>query len=166
MTSHSPGLLTSALSSPIASRHWRAFAKLMIERSKHARCIPRNGYLTCNQSRNVISGMNSITNLSAQELSRAAVIKDQIDTLHVELNDLIGVSNGEPVLRKTRVMSAGARRKIAAAQKARWAKARDGKAGKLGQKPKRKMSAAGRARIAAAAKARWAKAKAAGRKTL
>jgi hypothetical protein len=63
-------------------------------------------------------------------------------------------------------MSAAARRKIAAAQKARWAKVKDGKSEKPGLKPKRKMSAAGRARIAAAAKARWAKAKAAGRKSL
>ena len=60
-------------------------------------------------------------------------------------------------------MSTAARRKIAAAQKDRWAKV---KSEKPGQKPKRKMSAAGRARIAAAVKARWAKAKAAGRKSL
>jgi hypothetical protein len=59
-------------------------------------------------------------------------------------------------------MSASARNKIAAAQRARWAKVKGqkpettGAAG--GEAPKkRKMSAAGRAKIAAAAKARWAK---------
>jgi hypothetical protein len=110
--------------------------------------------------------MNSITNLSAQQLRRAAVIKDQIDTLYVELNDLIGVSNGEPVLRKTRVMSAAARRKIAKAQKARWAKVNGGAVETTVKTPRRKMSASARKKIAAAAKARWAKAKAAGKKSL
>jgi len=65
-------------------------------------------------------------------------------------------------------MSAAGRARIAAAQKARWAKLK-GKAApaakaKAATKPavkaKRKMSAAGRARIIAAQKARWAKIKA------
>ena len=58
-------------------------------------------------------------------------------------------------------MSASARAKIAAAQRARWAKQK--KAGGTGR---RKMSAGARAKIAAAARARWAKAKAANRRTL
>jgi len=104
--------------------------------------------------------------LSAQQFRRAATIKEKIDDLQAELTRLIGASNGQTVPLGKRTMSASARRKIAAAQKARWAKAKGGKAEKPSQKPKRKMSAAGRARIAAAAKARWAKAKAAGRKSL
>jgi hypothetical protein len=115
---------------------------------------------------NVILGMNSIANLSASQLRRAASIKDQLDTLNVELNRVLGAPNDRTAPARTRTMSAAARRKIAAAQKARWAKVKDGKSEKPGHKPKRKMSAAGRARIAAAARARWAKAKAAGRKTL
>jgi hypothetical protein len=63
-----------------------------------------------------------------------------------------------------RVMSASARARIAAAQKARWAKVKGN--GSSGSGSRRKMSAAARAKIAAAAKARWAKAKAAGRKSL
>jgi hypothetical protein len=59
-------------------------------------------------------------------------------------------------------MSASARARIAAAQKARWAKVK----GNGGSGPRRRMSSAARAKIAAAAKARWAKAKAAGRKSL
>lgn len=62
-------------------------------------------------------------------------------------------------------MSAVARAKIAAAQKARWAKVK-GKTEKPASEGKRKMSASARAKIAAAAKARWAKAKAAGKKSL
>ena len=60
-------------------------------------------------------------------------------------------------------MSAEGRARIAAAQKARWAKAKVLKtaAPASAEKPaKRKMSAAGRARIIAAQKARWAKVKA------
>ena len=54
-----------------------------------------------------------------------------------------------------RKMSAAGKARIAAAQKARWAKA------KSQAKPKRTLPAAGRARIAAAQKARWAKIRAA-----
>jgi hypothetical protein len=78
-----------------------------------------------------------------------------------------------PVARRT--MSAGARRKIAAAQKKRWALAKakqvrpePAKPGPAKPeptksktvKPKRAMSAAGRRRIAAAQKKRWAAIKA------
>jgi hypothetical protein len=78
---------------------------------------------------------------------------------------------------KKKTMSAAGRARVAAAQKARWAKIKSGKpvvkaakpAVKAVAKPVKKkggMSAAGRARIAAAAKARWAAAKAAGKKSL
>ena len=62
-------------------------------------------------------------------------------------------------------MSAVGRARIAAAQKARWAKVKGDKV-EAAPKKRRKMSAAGRARMAAAAKARWAKAKAAGKNRL
>ena len=118
-----------------------------------------NPYLNC---------MNSIANLSAKQLRRAANIKDKIQSLENKLNHILGspektVAAVAP--RKKRQMSAASRAKIAAAQKARWAKAK-GKPAKQAQPKRRKMSAAGRARISAAAKARWAKAKAAGKRTL
>jgi len=62
-------------------------------------------------------------------------------------------------------MSAAARAKIAAAQRARWARQK-GTAVGTAKKGRRKMSPAARAKIAAAARARWAKAKAANRRTL
>jgi hypothetical protein len=58
-----------------------------------------------------------------------------------------------------------AREKIAAAQRARWAKSKGGakaekaaspKAGKRGRKKRSGLTAEGRARLAAAMKARWA----------
>lgn len=71
-----------------------------------------------------------------------------------------GTSNERHGVRR---MSLAARRRIAAAQRARWAKA---KASSTGQKvvamprKKRPMSAAARRRIAAAQRARWAKVRA------
>ena len=72
--------------------------------------------------------------------------------------------------RGKRTMSPEARARIAAAQRARWAKqkglnAQSPKAASNG-KPKRRLSAAGRKAIAAAAQRRWAAAKAAGKKRL
>jgi hypothetical protein len=57
-----------------------------------------------------------------------------------------------------RTMSASARRKIAAAQRARWKKLKGQAAA---PKPKRHISAAGKKRIAAAARERWAQFRAA-----
>ena len=76
--------------------------------------------------------------------------------------------------RGRRRMPAEARARIAAAQRARWAKQKRGKSGDNGAstpagrtaKPKRTMSAAARKAIAEAARKRWAAAKAAGRSRL
>ena len=63
-----------------------------------------------------------------------------------------------------RILSIGARRRIAAAQRARWAKVRAQKKGTalVGSSPKKQrvMSADARRRIAAAQRARWAKVRA------
>ena len=71
----------------------------------------------------------------------------------------------ETAARPTRHISVAGKRRIAAATRARWAKIRAEKAGKVsgngGGTPQRKMSAAVRKRIAATQKARWAKIRAA-----
>jgi hypothetical protein len=109
-----------------------------------------------------------MTHLSASQLRRAADIKDKIESLQKELAGLLGSStDGAAAPRKRRKMSAAGRARIAAAQKARWAKVNGRKsAAKPGKKARRKMSAAGRAKIAAAARARWKKAKAQGKNSL
>ena len=97
-----------------------------------------------------------------QKQAQAAVEKLQRAILAVEgLNGHVGaVSNGT---RPKRTMSAAARKRIAAAQKARWAKfkkqspAAHGKSSTSGL---RRISAEGRKRIAAAARARWARVRA------
>ena len=81
-------------------------------------------------------------------------IKEEISKLNQVLQLLEGGARASG-----RKMSAAARARIGAAQKARWAKVK-GQA----PRPKRKMSAAGRARIVAAQKARWAKMRAAKKK--
>lgn len=62
-----------------------------------------------------------------------------------------------------RTFSAATKAKMAAAQRARWAKLKGGTPAPAAapKKARRKLSAAGRAAIVAAAKARWAKVKAA-----
>jgi hypothetical protein len=62
-------------------------------------------------------------------------------------------------------MSAAGRAKIAAAQRARWAKQRGSQPANPA-KARRMMSAAAKKRLAQLAKARWAKAKAAGKARL
>jgi hypothetical protein len=66
----------------------------------------------------------------------------------------ISGSNPKAVANTTRTISVAGRKRIAEAQRARWAKQ------KQAQKPKRTMSAAGRKRIAEAQRLRWAKLKA------
>jgi hypothetical protein len=110
--------------------------------------------------------MNSITNLSAQQLRNAAALKEKIQALEKELNQLLGSTAATSVVaapKKKFKMSAAARAKISAAAKARWAKVKGTKpaASPAPKKARRKMSAAARAKISAAAKARWAKVKAA-----
>jgi|SRR5581483_5870443 len=117
--------------------------------------------------------MTELTNLSSQQLRKIADLKEQIENLEAELSEITGaeteVESGQETRGGRRTMSASAKARIAAAQRARWAKFHAAKGeGKsdVAPKKKRKMSAAGRAKIAAAARARWAKAKAAGKTRL
>jgi hypothetical protein len=67
-----------------------------------------------------------ITDLTPQQLRRAASIKERLDGLNNELRRLLdgATTNRATTSRKKRTMSAAVKRKIAAAQKARWAKRR------------------------------------------
>lgn len=110
--------------------------------------------------------MSSINSLSAHQLRQAANLKEQIDALEKELSQLLG-STAKPVTakapKKKGGMSAAGKAKVAAAQKARWAKIKAAKPLVMAAKPAAKkftMSAASKAKISAAAKARWAKIKA------
>ena len=111
--------------------------------------------------------MSSITNLSVQQLRRAAALKEKIQSLEKELGRLLGSATlpaaASPVTRKKFRMSAAAKAKISAAAKARWAKIK-GKTPAAAPAPKKakgKMSAATKAKLSAKLKAIWAKRRAA-----
>lgn len=116
--------------------------------------------------------MSTLLSLTSAQLKQAAAIKTKIEALTKQLSSLIGstaiTSIPAAKLVKKGGMSAAGRARVAAAQKARWAKIKGAKpvAAKPVVKKKRTMSAAGRARIVAAQKARWAKTKAAGKTKL
>jgi hypothetical protein len=100
--------------------------------------------------------MTDLLNLSTAKLKRIIALKQQIERLSAQLQSLAGgpaIPGGKPPKKKW-TMSASARAKIGAAQKARWAKVN---AVATPAEKKRTMSAAGRAAVAAAQKARWAK---------
>jgi hypothetical protein len=94
--------------------------------------------------------LTSVVNQLTQERSR---LKSQLDLLTDALSALGGGNAG----RGGHGMSAAGRARIAAAQRARWAKARGQKVVSAASPKRRKMSAAAIARIRAAQKARWAK---------
>jgi hypothetical protein len=123
----------------------------------------------------------TLSSLSVAQLTRAIEIKQKIETLEQELAGLLGTapvtaSVAAPVAtpvagRGKYVRSPAARARMAAAQKARWAKkkgvgAAKAAAPRAGAKPKKFFSPAARRALSAAAKARWAKARASGRHTL
>jgi hypothetical protein len=104
-------------------------------------------------------------------LKVAYTIQRKIESLEAKLqkhaNKLATVLGGEkpgPTKRGKNKMSAAGRARIAAAQRARWAKVKAG--GKPAKKGKRKMSASAKKAISLAAKLRWKKAKAAGKNSL
>jgi hypothetical protein len=110
--------------------------------------------------------MSSISNLSVQQLRKAAVLKEKIQSLEKELNHLLGstatVAAGPAPRKKKFRMSAAAKAKISRAAKARWAKIKGARpAAKSVSKSKGKMSAATKAKLSAKLKAAWAARKAA-----
>jgi hypothetical protein len=110
---------------------------------------------------------------TAAKLKLAHTIQRTIESLDskilkltAKINKILGHDETPGPFKKGKnKMSAAGRARIAAAQKARWAKVK-GKGGKPVKKGKRTMSAAAKAKISASAKLRWKKAKAAGKNRL
>jgi len=94
--------------------------------------------------------MDIIAQLKA-ERDKAA---QQVNALDTAIRALSGL-NTTGAVRGPRKMSAAARARISASQKARWARARGQRVVSIA--PKRRISAAGLARIRAAQRARWAR---------
>jgi hypothetical protein len=113
--------------------------------------------------------MNTITNLTPQQLRQAADLQERILDLQNELEQLLGSSSPAAVRISAsgRRLSAQGLANIKAAARRRWARERAlNGTGAAPSKPRRKMSSAGRARISAMLKARWAAAKKSGRNAL
>jgi hypothetical protein len=83
-------------------------------------------------------------------------LTSQLGRLNSAISALTGVSY-DGTRPKRRTISAAGRAKIAAAQRARWAKAKGQKVVSIASRKRRKLSAAALSRIRAAQKARWAK---------
>jgi len=116
----------------------------------------------------VNESMNPI-DLTVNQLKRAAAIKEHIEALNKELRGILGApGNTRAAPKKKGTMSAAVKRKIAAAQRARWASLRRAKPATRSAKPaakakKKAFSSATRAKLSAKLKAYWA-AKKAGKK--
>ena len=111
---------------------------------------------------------NSLAAMPIQQLKRAIVIREKIDTLTSELNSLTGIprfisngnGNGHHTLTngKSRGISTAGRARIAAAQRLRWMKfniARRTNSPAKSAPTSQRLSSAGRAKVSAAVKARW-----------
>jgi len=108
--------------------------------------------------------MNTINNLTIQQLRNAADLKEKIASLQKQLSQLLGGGSVAAVAAPKRKMSAAAIAKIRAAQKRRWAKVKGTAATakpKAAKKSSGKMSAAAKAAVSARMKAYWAARKAA-----
>lgn len=106
--------------------------------------------------------MANLDNVLQQLRDERSRTQQQLQQLDSAISVLEGVggnnSHARTSSRAGRVVSALARQRMATAQRARWARARQG-TGKSGSKPRalRVLSADARRRIAAAQKARWAR---------
>src|SRR5260370_559575 len=114
--------------------------------------------------------MNSIAQLTPQQLRNAADIQERILSLQNELNDLLssGSESSSALPIKRRRLSSQRLANIRGGARKRWGAIRTAVSDEAprSRRGKRKVSAAGRARIAAALKARWRAAKRAGRNAL
>ena len=108
----------------------------------------------------------NLFDLTPEQLKRAASIKERIDGLNKQLRDILGVpASPRAAPSKNRTMSPSVKKKIAATQKARWAKVRASKPATA--KPaarKTVISTATRAKLSAKLKAYWAAKKKSGKK--
>ena len=103
-----------------------------------------------------------------QERSRAQAEVEKLDEAISVIESISGSGVSRKGSRATRIVSAASRRKMAQAQKARWARHRreSQPATKTSLAPvKRTMSASARRKIAAAQRSRWARVKAQQKRT-
>jgi uncharacterized phosphosugar-binding protein len=96
-----------------------------------------------------------MTNLTSA-LNQLEQERNRLSSRLEQINNAVSALTGAGNTRRGTISPAG-RARIAAAQRARWAKAKGQKVVSIASRKRRKMSAAAIARIRAAQKARWAK---------
>src|SRR5580765_2900469 len=110
----------------------------------------------------------NLFDLTPEQLKRAASIKEQIDGLNRQLRAILGApATPRAAPTRNRTMSAAVKKKIAATQRARWAKRRVSKPATASARPAAKktvFSTATRAKLSAKLKAYWAAKKKSGKK--
>jgi hypothetical protein len=110
----------------------------------------------------------NLFDLTPQQLKRAASLKERIDGLNKQLRGILGApATPRAAPTRNRTMSASVKKKIAATQRARWAKVRSSKPATASARPaakKQAFSAATRAKLSAKLKAYWAAKKKSGKK--
>ena len=106
----------------------------------------------------------NIHDLTLTQLKRAVAIKEIIGKLGDELRSIFDGVVEKITTPKKRTMSASAKRKIAAAQKARWAKLLRVKSSPARTTPKKGTTASANERRSAKLKAYWAAKKKAAKK--
>src|SRR5438067_900633 len=110
----------------------------------------------------MFSAPMNILDLTPTQLKRAAAVKEHIERLNKELRDILGVSGNYGVAStKKPTMSTSVKKRIAPAQKARWANVRRDKSTTTSStrptaNAKKKMSPATRAKLSRKLKAYWA----------
>src|SRR5690349_16625498 len=110
--------------------------------------------------------MTDLTNIISSLQSQRSEVQQQLNRLDNAIRALSGETGSATVARGRggrRAMSAAGRRRVAEAQRARWAKlkAQSNGTGSSKRKTTRTLSPAARRKIAAAQRARWAKVRAA-----
>lgn len=115
--------------------------------------------------------MNSLTTIPIDQLKRALEIREKIETLTDELNELMGVPRFISVDGKSHGLTASGRARIAEAQRLRWSRHQptrfaNGNGHDLGMAMRKpRLSEEGRAKVSAAVKARWERFRAAKART-
>lgn len=86
----------------------------------------------------------NILDLTPNQLKRAAAIKEQIESLNRELRAILGTSakSAPTTNKRKRTMSAAVKKKIAAAQRARWANLRRKSGAESGARAKKSGASA------------------------
>jgi len=101
-----------------------------------------------------MANLTGLTNIVTELRAERTNLVNQLRHVDAALAVLGKLNGGSFYTKPRRTMSAAARQRIAAAQRARWAKRKNAAQNTPGR---RRISAAGIARIRTAAKARWAK---------